>query len=370
MSQPIKVGFIGLSATGWAATALGPSLLQFSLQSKYKLAAISTTSEESAKASVAKHSSQAGYAIKPYHGDSAHIASDPDVDLVVVSVKAMMHKQVVLPVIEEKKNFFLEWPAGTGLKDTLEIAEAAHRNGVKSIVGLQARNSPVIKKVKELITSGAIGTIRSTTFVGYIAREAHLWSPVISSQSVYSLKKENGVTMLSIAGGHQLDPLTFILGDFATINATAATIYPTATVVDANGNPTGETIPATSPDHYTISGLLKSGALATIVWHTGYKNAPGRKQLRWEIEGEEGSIRLESDATVFMNVHNPTLYLNSERVEVAGTDSEVMGILGGAWEAYADGIEGQYATIDDAVKNHRILDAVERSLVEGKTIVL
>jgi predicted dehydrogenase len=147
MSQPIKVGFIGLSATGWAATALGPSLLQPSLQSRYKLAAISTTSEESAKASVARHSSQTGYAIKPYHGDSALIASDPDVDLVVVAVKATMHKQVVLPVIEQKKNFFLEWPAGRGLKDTLEIAEAAHRNGVKSIVGLQARNSPVIKKV-------------------------------------------------------------------------------------------------------------------------------------------------------------------------------------------------------------------------------
>lgn len=179
-----------------------------------------------------------------------------------------------------------------------------------------------------------------------------------------------GVSALSIAGGHQLDPFTFILGDFATINATATTIYPTATVIDADGKPTGETLPATSPDHYTISGLLKSGALATIVWRIGYKNTPGRKHLFWVIEGEEGSIRIESDANVFMNIQNPTLYLNGERVEVAGTESELMGILGGAWEAYADGNEEQYATIDDAVKNHRILDAVERSLVEGKTIVL
>lgn len=147
MSQPIKVGFIGLSATGWAASALGPSLLQSSLQSKYNLVAISTTSEESAKASAEKHSAQTGHVIKPYHGDSSLIAADPDVDLVVVSVKAPKHKQVILPVIEKKKNFFIEWPAGTNLKDTLEIAEAAHRNGVKSIVGLQARNSPVIKKV-------------------------------------------------------------------------------------------------------------------------------------------------------------------------------------------------------------------------------
>lgn len=39
------------------------------------------------------------------------------------------------------------------------------------------------------------------------------------------------------------------------------------------------------------------------------------------------------------------------------------------WNAYAAGEEGGYATIDD-VKTHRVLYAVERSLLEGQTIVL
>ncbi|KAF9483262.1 NAD-binding Rossmann fold oxidoreductase [Pholiota conissans] len=363
MSQPIKVGFIGLSTTGWAASALAPSLLQPSLQGKYNLVAVSTTSEGSAKASAEKYSTQTGHAVTAHHGDSSLISSNPNVELVAVSVKAPMHKQVVLPVIEKKRDFFIEWPAGRNLKETIEIAEAAHRQGVKSFVGLQARNSPVIQKVKELISSGAIGSVRSTTFVGLIPRETHFWPPVITPEYVFALDKANGVTALNIAGGHQLDALTYLLGDFSTINATATTIYPTATVLDANGQVTSRTISTSIPDQHSISGVLKSGALATI-------STSGRKLLLWEIDGEEGSIRMESNSSVFINLNNPTLYLNGERVEVEGSSSETVGILGSAWAAYADGKKGQYATIDDAVKNHRLLDAIDRSLAEGKTIVL
>ena len=148
MPSRIKVGFVGLSATGWAATTLGPALFQPSIQAKYQLVAVSTTNEASAKASAEKYAAQLGNDVKAYHGDSGLIAADSDVDLVVVSVKTQYHKGAILPVIAQKKNFFLEWPAGRGLEETLEIQAAAHKQGVKSFIGLQARNSPVIRKVR------------------------------------------------------------------------------------------------------------------------------------------------------------------------------------------------------------------------------
>ncbi|KJA23794.1 hypothetical protein HYPSUDRAFT_137383 [Hypholoma sublateritium FD-334 SS-4] len=369
MPSRIRVGFVGLSTTGWAATNLAPALFQPSVQTKYQLVAVSTTNEASAKAAAEKYATQLGNDVKAYHGDSGLIAADPDVDLVVVSVRTPLHKDVVLPVIAQKKNFFLEWPAGRSLEETLEIQAAAHKQGVKSFIGLQARNSHVIRKVKQLVQSGAIGAVRSATMIGFVSRESNVWPPFVAEGSSYTVDSANGATALSISVGHQLDPFTFVLGDFSTINATGTIIYPTATIVGADGKPTGKTLPATNPDHYAISGLLKSGALASITWRTGYKNTPGRKHLLWEIDGEEGSIRVESDDYVFMNVSNPTVYLNGEKVEIAGVETGVLGILGAAWDAYADG-DQPYATIDDAVKNHRILDAVKRSLKEGKTIVL
>lgn len=145
----IKVGFVGLSATdGWAASALAPALLHPTLRGAYDLLAVSTTSEATAQASADKYSKDLDHPIKTYFGDTSKIASDPDVDIVAVAVKAMYHKKAVMPVIEAKKDFFIEWPAGTNTKETEEIAAAAKKQGVRSLVGLQGRHAVVITKVR------------------------------------------------------------------------------------------------------------------------------------------------------------------------------------------------------------------------------
>jgi predicted dehydrogenase len=144
----IPVGFIGLSKTGWASSTLAPAMFQH--KDKYTLKAVSTTSLESASASAAKYTGDLGYPVKAYHGDTSQIAGDPDVGLVVVAVKAPQHRAAVLPAIEAGKDVFIEWPAGANVKQTTEIADAAHRKGIRAIVGLQGRHSPVFTKVSQV----------------------------------------------------------------------------------------------------------------------------------------------------------------------------------------------------------------------------
>jgi predicted dehydrogenase len=139
-----KVGFVGLSATGWASTALAPSLLRCD---KFTLTAVSTSSEASAAASAKKYSEELGHTVKPFYGDTSQIANDPDVDLVVVSVRTPAHKAAVMPVIEAGKDLFVEWPGGIGLEESSAIAEAARKKGVRTMVGLQGRQTPSVKKV-------------------------------------------------------------------------------------------------------------------------------------------------------------------------------------------------------------------------------
>lgn len=150
-NNKINVGFVGLSAiAGWAATALAPALIQPSLRDAYDLVAVSTTSEESALASAEKYSKYFGHRIKSYFGAASQIAADADVNLVAVSVKAPHHKEIVLSAIDAKKDFFVEWPAGTSTKETEEIAASARKHGVRSLIGLQGRHSAVIRKVSIL----------------------------------------------------------------------------------------------------------------------------------------------------------------------------------------------------------------------------
>ncbi|KAH9477571.1 Dehydrogenase aclE [Psilocybe cubensis] len=370
-NQKIRVGFIGLSASsGWAAGNLAPALLHPSLRDRFDLVAVSTTTDTSAAASAAKYSKEVGHDIKAYSGDTSRIAADPDIDLVAVSVKAPNHLQAVLPVIEAGKNFFLEWPAGASTRETEMIAEAARRNGVRSIIGLQGRHAVVIRKLREILASGVIGTVRSTNVITHNPRELGYYAPFAREVYAYSLDPKNGCSLLAIPIAHQLDTLVDVLGEFASVSATEATMYPTITFVDEAGKPTDKTIPSRQPDHYAITGILKTGVLANILWRSGYASSEGRRQFIWEIEGEEGSIILQSKEKTgaFPGFTESELYLNGQKVEFE-TPGNVFESCRQAWQEYADGTE-RYVTIDDAVKHHRLIDAIETSAKEGRRIVL
>jgi len=370
MTSPlIRVGFVGLSKTGWAANALGPALL--STNDKYTLTAVSTTSAESSAESAAKYSEQVGHPVKSFYGDTAQVSNDPEVDLVVVSVKAGSHKNAVLPAIEAGKDVFLEWPAGKNLNETVEIAEKAKAKGIRSIVGLQGRHTPVVQKVKELINSGKIGKVLSTTLVALAPRELGVWAPRVNERSLYTADENGGATLLDIAVGHLMDAFTYVLGPFSSVSATAAIVYPIATVVDGAGNPTGQTLQVTAPEHVAFTGILQSGVFASVTYRGGYASTPGRKQLLWEIDGEEGSIKIESDSPsgAMIHIRDPNLYLNGELISIESKGGFV-GNLKAAWEDFAKGSEGSYATLEDAVKNRRLLKAIKDSAKEGEKISL
>ncbi len=145
----IRLGVVGLSSRGWASQALIPPLFDSLLSAKYTITALCTSSEASATDAVAKYSKLTGHIVKGYHGKSgpSDIAADPDVDMVVVSVKIPDHYNAVMPAIEAGKDVFVEWTPGNGLDQTLKIAEAAKRKGVRCLVGSQGHHSASTRKV-------------------------------------------------------------------------------------------------------------------------------------------------------------------------------------------------------------------------------
>jgi len=183
-TNPIKVGFVGLSTRGWASTTLGPTLVQPALRDRYTLTAISTSSDASSAQAAAKWTADSGKEVKGYSSAPALFEGSSDIDLAAVAVKAPFHKEIILPFIRAGKDIFVEWPVGTNPEETREIAAEAKKYGVRTLVGFQGRHSPVINKVsriiisnsyfiayslvsqvKEIIASGKIGKVLSTNFV-------------------------------------------------------------------------------------------------------------------------------------------------------------------------------------------------------------
>ena len=142
--SPINVGIIGLSAEkgAWAINAHVSPLTSAPLSEKYSLKAVGTSRPETAKAAATAY----GIPEDKAYSTPEDMANDPDVDMVVVAVKTPLHKELAIPALKAKKQVFVEWPLGNGLEEAKELASLAKEQGVKTVVGLQARRIPVISK--------------------------------------------------------------------------------------------------------------------------------------------------------------------------------------------------------------------------------
>jgi predicted dehydrogenase len=135
----------------------------------YHITALQNSSKASAEAA-AKEFKLDGVAT---YDEPSAIAKDPNVDIVAVSVNVPEHYKLIRPAIEAGKDIFSEWPLARNLSEAEELVTLAKEKGVKTVVGLQARQNPSIIKAKEIVESGKLGKILSTTMYGHVSPHPH-----------------------------------------------------------------------------------------------------------------------------------------------------------------------------------------------------
>jgi predicted dehydrogenase len=193
------------------------------------------------------------------------------------------------------------------------------------------------------------------------AKNGMLVEPLRQTDLIH-IATQLGATLLDIAGGHMLDILQYLLGRFRVISATTSSLFPTVTITE-----TGEVVKKTGEDHIALSGILDSDVVATISFRTGYPPVEGERFL-WEIQGTEGLIRMtdEPGGTSWINQADPRIYLNGEQVRYEKGDLETN--ISNGWKEFAKGYDGAYATLEDAVRLHKLIDAIRTSAKEGRRV--
>src|SRR5207244_9164379 len=111
---------------------------------------------------------------------------------------------------------------------------------------------------------------------------------VVVQANAYMLDKANGANALTIAVGHSLDTLTYVLGEFIDLSAVSDVRRPLITIEE-----TGERIVKTAADQIAVIGTLTSGATATV--HVREAVAGGTGFL-WEINGTDGTLQITAAA--------------------------------------------------------------------------
>ncbi|GLX68888.1 Gfo/Idh/MocA family protein [Paenibacillus glycanilyticus] len=270
--QKIGVGIIGASPSNpysWAVNSHIPSIK--ALADEYELRAVSTSRQSTAKDAEKKYG-------VPGFDNHLDLINHAGVDLVVVTVKVPYHHEIITAALDAGKMVFSEWPLGNGLDEAKELAKCAETAGTRTIVGLQARYSPVIRYARDLISEGYVGDVLGTTLVG----SGMGWTGVTDRLNSYVYDKANGVTVLSVPIMHTLDALQYVLGDFSTISAEMVSNQTESLVADTN-----IIIPFTSPNHVSIVGTLTNGTAVSVFYRGGTSRG---ENMRWEINGTKGDL--------------------------------------------------------------------------------
>jgi predicted dehydrogenase len=361
--KPIGVGIIGVQpGRSWGAVAHVPALQALP---DYEVTALSTTRMESAQ--------MAGAVLGVAHCYDNHAAliGDPSVDLVAVTVKVPHHFELVQAALAGGKMVFCEWPLGNGLGEAHTLSAHAKTLGIRCGIGLQARAAPVVAYVQDLIRNGFVGDVLSTTLVG----SGLAWGPYTDDNHAYLNDKANGATMLSIPIGHTMDALCHCLGELTEVSATMANRRTSS--INAS---TGATLPMTAEDQVAFSGRLEGGAIVAVHYRSGSVRGTN---LLWEITGTDGELQITSygghaqmfelalsgasgDAQTLSPMPVPAQY----RWSPPGLPEPAVNVAQ-AYVRFASDLRNGTRTcpdFEDAVKRHKMVDAIERSAEMGQRI--
>jgi len=363
MTDKIRVGIVGATVTqggsGWGAHAHVPAL---NALPGYELKAVCTAHEETAQASAAAFGAE-----RAFHR-FGEMAAHPEIDLIVVCVRVPGHRELVMAGLQAGKAVCCEWPLGRTLAEAEEMAGLARQRSLKTIVGLQARSDPAILYARDLIQAGHIGEVLT----------AHLTAavPAVLQRGpgrIWQGVRANGANTLTIAGGHAIDALCAVLGEFTELSARVSTRIPEWRSLE------GTPVAVDAPDSVNVVGRVVSGAEVSVNVAAVPSN-PGGNRL--EVYGREGALVVRTDGSLNIGPSQVLAGQGKEpmaplpippryRVAPEGTPSGQPYNVAQAYVRAAEALRGRGAFDVDfnlAVQRHTLIDAIERSSATGRSV--
>jgi predicted dehydrogenase len=364
MTDKIRVGIVGATVTqggsGWGANAHVPALKALPA---YELTAVCTAHEDTAKASAAAFGVQ-----RAFHRFD-EMAAHPEIDLLVVCVRVPGHRDLVLAGLQAGKAVCCEWPLGRTLAEAEEMLGLARQRALPTIVGLQARSDPAILYARDLVQGGYIGEVLTATLS--TAAQAVLQR---GPGRIWQGARANGANTLTIAGGHAIDALCAVVGEFAEVTARVSTRIPEWRTLE------GTPVAVDAPDSINVIGRVVSGAEVSVSVAAVPSNPGGN---RMEIYGREGALVVRADGS--LNIGPSQVHAGKGKDAMASMPVPAKyriapeGTPGGGppynvAQAYAratDALRGAGSFDVDfnlAVRRHKLIDAIERSSATGRSV--
>ena len=222
------------------------------------------------------------------------LVEDPKVDLVSITTPNALHHEMALAAIAAGKHVYCEKPMAVTLGQAEEMAAAAARSPVRTLVGYNYLKNPAVLHARALIDRGAIG--RPIHFRG-IFDEDYMADPSLPG-TWRSLRRKAGLGVLGDMGCHLVAAALYLAGPIESVLADTRIVYSRrygdgegADVPDGAGDSGSE--PTENEDVATALVRFESGCDGSLAMS---RSAWGRKnRLAWEVHGDAGMLAFDQE---------------------------------------------------------------------------
>jgi predicted dehydrogenase len=230
-----------------------------------RLLAVMRRDKEKAKDYADRHS------VPKWYGDAEDLINDPEVNAIYIATPPLYHEEYTIRALRAAKPVYVEKPMAVNASAAENMMNASHVTATKLSVAHYRREQPLFKKVKSLIESGAIGTVRVVNL-----QLLQTPQPDISNNPVTNWRIDPAIAgggLFHDLGPHQFDLMIYFFG--APVRACGIAL-----------NQAGLYIP---DDAVTGHIKFESGVLFSGVWC--FTVPPQMATDACEIIGSEGTIR-------------------------------------------------------------------------------
>ncbi|MXX84107.1 MAG: Gfo/Idh/MocA family oxidoreductase [Chloroflexi bacterium] len=288
--QKIKIGLIGYGGIGRVhAAAYRVIPFHYGLPAdSIQIAAVATTREATARAAA----EEIGCEI--YSADYRELLARADIDAIDICTPNNAHHEIALAAAAKGKHIYCEKPLAMNEQEASEMAAAVQAAGLKAQLTFNFRFFPALARARQLMAEGFCGRVFS--FRGRYHRSSY-----ISADKAMSWRLQREITgggALFDLGSHILDMLYFLLGDFASVNATLDTLIKRRPIAGGQG----ETAAVNVDDIALLQARLVDGTLGTV--EISRMGTGATNDVVLEIFGDKGAMRFDLAEPAWLQVYD------------------------------------------------------------------
>ena len=153
--------------------------------------------------------------------DYRKLLKEADVDAVFVTTPDNFHEEHAVAALEAGLPVYLEKPMAITIEGTDRLLRTAYERKLKLFLGHNMRHMNIIKKMKELVDSGAIGEVKAGWCRHFVAYGGDAYF------KDWHAERKNATSLLLQKGAHDIDVLHWLCGGYSQrVNGVGAlTLY-------------------------------------------------------------------------------------------------------------------------------------------------